>query len=58
MIRRIIRLTMITERESRKSLNQVNHGSDHVLLDNLKGSLPSIEAIEREMSRNEGVGDE
>ncbi len=28
------------------------------LPDNLKGSLPSIEEIEKEMSKNEGVGDE
>ena len=41
---------MTREIESRKSLNQVNHGSDNGLPDNLKGSLPSIEKIEREMS--------
>jgi hypothetical protein len=45
---------MITERKSRKSLNQVNHGSDNGLPENLKGSLPTIEEIEREMSRGEG----
>jgi hypothetical protein len=49
---------MTREKASRKSLNQVNHGSDNGLPDNLKGSLPSIEEIEREMSRNEGVRDE
>jgi len=41
---------MTREIESRKSLDQVNHGSDNRLPDNLKGSLPSIEKIEREMS--------
>ena len=49
---------MIRERASRKSLNQVNQGSDNGLPDNLKGSLPSIDEIEKEMSLCEGVGDE
>ena len=44
---------MIREKESRKSMNQVNHGSDNEWQDNLKGSLPSIEEIEKAMSRNQ-----
>ncbi len=49
---------MIREKESRKSMNQVNQSSDNEWLENLKGGLPTIEEIEREMSRGEGVGDE
>ncbi len=44
---------MTRERASRKSLNQVNHGSDNGLPDN-----STIEEIEQEMSRNEGVRNE
>ena len=41
-----------------KEVNDVVYELTRSLSENLKGSLLTIEEIEREMSRGEGVGDE